>query len=226
VADRFHVTKTGNDALEKIRRKIWRTLDAESRTKFKVDRHKLKKRKKDLSNDEVIRLEEVLALSAELRSAYQAKENFFNLYEFTNKAEAEDSAHEWLSTLPTPLRSSFKQCINLLTHWRKEILNFYDHRVSNGFTESMNKKINDIERAGRGYAFEVIRAKLLFNEKPRMKTQKSITRKIRQETRALYFAGGSASNQKIYETVIIEATIEFGPHIPTLIEMITKKEII
>ena len=36
VADRFHVTKIANDALEQIRRKVWQHLDLETKSAFKT----------------------------------------------------------------------------------------------------------------------------------------------------------------------------------------------
>ncbi len=45
-----------------------------------------------------------------------------------------------------------------------EILAYFDHPVTNAYTESLNSLIRVMNRLGRGYSFEALRAKLLFAE--------------------------------------------------------------
>jgi len=45
-----------------------------------------------------------------------------------------------------------------------EILNYFDHPVTNAYTESLNSLIRVMDRMGRGYSFEALRAKILFTE--------------------------------------------------------------
>jgi transposase len=225
IADRFHVTKMANDALEKVRRKLWRHLGKETKTALKHDRHKLKSRRNTLSPEHAINLESVLSCMPELKTAYEAKEQFFDLYEHPSRQHAEVAAANWLSQLAPSIQADFKPCIAAITGWNKEIFNYYECKVTNAYTESANRLINDIERAGRGYDFEVIRAKLLYNEKSRRNTQQSIRRKVRQEISTHSLIGSFTKPQKMYETVFIEQAVEFGPHIPTLIELIDDGQI-
>ena len=46
-----------------------------------------------------------------------------------------------------------------------QIFNYYDCRISNAYTESINRIGKDINRMGRGYSFEVIRVRLLYEDK-------------------------------------------------------------
>ena len=52
-------------------------------------------------------------------------------------------------------------------NWRNEILAYFDHPISNGYTEALNGVAKVINRAGRGYSFEVLRARLLFGKEGR-----------------------------------------------------------
>lgn len=45
-----------------------------------------------------------------------------------------------------------------------EILNYFEHPVTNAYTESLNSLIRVMDRMGRGYSFEALRAKILFTE--------------------------------------------------------------
>jgi hypothetical protein len=41
---------------------------------------------------------------------------------------------------------------------------YFDHPVTNAYTESLNSLIRVMNRLGRGYSFEALRAKILFAE--------------------------------------------------------------
>jgi hypothetical protein len=48
-----------------------------------------------------------------------------------------------------------------MTNWETEIFNYFDHPITNAYTEALNGLIR---RMGRGYSFEALRAKILFTE--------------------------------------------------------------
>lgn len=50
--------------------------------------------------------------------------------------------------------------------WRCQawIINYFEHPVTNAYTESLNSLIRVMNRLGRGYSFEALRAKILFTE--------------------------------------------------------------
>jgi transposase len=45
-----------------------------------------------------------------------------------------------------------------------EILAYFDHPVTNAYTESLNNLIRVMNRLGRGYSFGALRAKIVFAE--------------------------------------------------------------
>jgi transposase len=45
-----------------------------------------------------------------------------------------------------------------------DILAYFKHPVTNAYTESLNSLIRVMDRMGRGYSFEALRAKILFTE--------------------------------------------------------------
>ncbi len=77
---------------------------------------------------------------------------------------------------------NFVRNTHMVQKWDTEIFNYFDHRVTNAFTESMNGIIRHIEGPGRGYSFEAIRAKILytygFKRVPKPKFDKTYNRNI------------------------------------------------
>lgn len=66
--------------------------------------------------------------------------------------------------IPSHLDGDFEGLLSIVKNWRREILAYFDHRFTNGSTEGVNAAIRQIDRQGRGYSFEVLRARLLCKE--------------------------------------------------------------
>ena len=47
-------------------------------------------------------------------------------------------------------------------NWKREIFNYFECTITNAYTESINNVIKSIEKAGKGYSYEVLRAKVLY----------------------------------------------------------------
>ncbi|MFX8262299.1 transposase, partial [Acinetobacter baumannii] len=62
------------------------------------------------------------------------------------------------------VRDAFSDLIRAFTNWQPFILNYFEHPVTNAYTESLNSLIRVMNRLGRGYSFEALRAKILFTE--------------------------------------------------------------
>lgn len=62
-------------------------------------------------------------------------------------------------------KDAYKDLVRAVNNWHVEIFNYFDKRLTNAYTESINSIIRQVERMGRGYSFDALRAKILFNEK-------------------------------------------------------------
>lgn len=62
-------------------------------------------------------------------------------------------------------KDAYKDLVRAVDNWHVEIFNYFDKRLTNAYTESINSIIRQVERMGRGYSFDALRAKILFNEK-------------------------------------------------------------
>jgi hypothetical protein len=62
------------------------------------------------------------------------------------------------------MRPHFGDLVRAVDNWYEPIFNYFDHSITNAYTESLNNLIRATNRNGRGYSFEALRAKILFNE--------------------------------------------------------------
>lgn len=213
VVDRWHVVRMGNDALETVRKKIRKDLNTRQRLKLKDDRFILLEREGRLSTDEHDKMLEWFELHPELELAYRMKESFHEMYNCGDKEDAQAFARAWLDSLPPEMEYAFGAARTALTNWWGEIFNFYDHRVINAYTESTNRLAKDMTRMGRGYSFEVMRARLIYEKQARKPTTKVRGRKPKSflPEKVMYHLSMADENVK---------AIEYGPHIPTLCDLL------
>lgn len=52
--------------------------------------------------------------------------------------------------------------ITAMGNWSGPVFNYFDYRVTNAYTESVNRLIADSNRLGRGYSFDVLRTRMLL----------------------------------------------------------------
>lgn len=145
-----------------------------------------------------------------LVAAYATKEAFHDLYDYLSRARA------WKDLIPTELDGTFREARNALDNWWTEIFNWYEYRISNGYTESINRLAKEMDRIGGGYSFDVIRARLVYDEMARKPMCKVVRPKPWQQTWELTM-GRMTPDIMTYSQ---EKGIEYGPHIPTLFDLL------
>jgi len=68
-----------------------------------------------------------------------------------------------------------------------------------------------------------VRARLLYEDKARDKTKTKLRKHVRKETTGMARTTTNTTIQsppKFYETVVEERAVEYGPHIPTLCDLL------
>jgi transposase len=152
VADRFHVVQNLNKAVTKARRDIQRTADEETQKCLKGSRWVLVTNEENLSGKGRQKLAEVCETSPELKQLHQLKEAFRNIFETDQTREqAATALAEWIEKVKVIGLKKLAAFLTTLGNWGEEILNYFNHRVTQGFVEGMNNKIKLIMRRGFGY---------------------------------------------------------------------------
>ncbi len=165
VIDKFHVVRMANDAIERVRKGLRGELTLKQKRGLMHDRFVLLKRERDLTQQDRLKLSGWVLNYPTLGEAYRLKEGFYGIYE---QAKSPDEALQllaaWHSQITDELRPYFADLVRAVTNWQPFILNYFEHPVTNAYTESLNGLIRVMNRLGRGYSFEALRAKILFTE--------------------------------------------------------------
>lgn len=164
VIDKFYVVRMANDALEKVRKSLREQLTTKQRRGLMNDRFVLLKRERDLTHQEAFLLDGWCKSYPELGLAYRQKEDFYQIYDAKTPEEAKALFSDWLSTLTPEIRAEYNDLVRAWQNWESYICNYFNHPVTNAYTESLNNLIRVMNRLGRGYSFEALRAKTLFAE--------------------------------------------------------------
>lgn len=164
IIDKFHVVRMANKAVDDYRKSLSSNLSQTERRAMMRSRYILLKRKKDLSEEDKFQLDIWTSNLAMLGLAHELKESFYKIYEAKDRHEAARRFWDWQLSVPKELEATFNDLIRAVKNWESEIFNYFDHRITNAFTESINSVIRKHESAGRGYSFEAVRTKILYTQ--------------------------------------------------------------
>lgn len=161
IVDKYHVLAMVNRGLDSVRKSLWKKQTKEERRHYKRRRHILLKRPHKLTDKQHLNLTGWLNNEPELRKAHELKEFFWDIYEMDREA-ATEAIRAWPGMIPDYLEGHFREAVTAVGNWEPEILAYFDTPYTNAYTEMMNGVAKTIYRQGRGYSFEVLRARVLF----------------------------------------------------------------
>lgn len=215
VVDKFHVLRMGNDAMEQTRKALRATLSDKERRGLMHDRFVLLKRRHSLTDGEYLKLSGWISNYPLLGEAYRLKEEYFGIYDAADGFEARERYRRWVYSIPPELVEHWKPILTAWSNWQPEILEYFEHRITNALTESLNSVLRSLERAGRGYSFDVLRAKILFSERAHKHTRPKFARQPVPPQREPRLAGLIDSFEE-HESVLMKRTIITAPKPPKM----------
>lgn len=166
VVDKFHVVRMANQALDSVRKSLKDKMTPKERRTLMRERYILLKRKHDLNERDVFLLETWLGNISDLKEAHELKEEFYGVWDTNDSDEGRERYKYWRQRcISSNSKDASKDLVRAVDNWQDEIFNYFDKKLTNAYTESINSIIRQVERMGRGYSFEALRAKILFNEK-------------------------------------------------------------
>ena len=168
VADRFHVMKQLNDRLTQMRRAIQRQADDATKQALKGSRWLLVNNRDTLTQEEQIRLQEILDASPGLRTLYLLKEEFRTICEkCRDQEQAKRFLRAWVWKAEITEDPFLRKFVKTLKNWWQEILNYFHERVTNGFVEGINRAIRTLINRAYGYRnFDNFRLHVLAQHPP------------------------------------------------------------
>jgi transposase len=152
VADKFHIIRRVNQALDQKRVKVQNELRQGRRGGLYRSRYLLLRAREHLKETERADWQRLVSDYPGLRQVWEFKERFRAIYSAKTKTEGARCLKEWAKLVRGSELDEFKSVLPmLLGRWKDEILNYFDHRVTNGYVEGKNNRIKVIKRIAYGY---------------------------------------------------------------------------
>lgn len=161
VIDKFHVIQYAQRALDTIRKQVKADLPNDRKRILTNDRWVLLKNKEDLTEKDISLRDTWFEEFPELGVAYWLKETLRDIYTSKDRYEAYQRYYQWECRIPDNFKA-FKDLQRTYNNNKKEIFNYFLQPYTNAYTESINNIIKTVEKAGKGYSYEVLRAKVLY----------------------------------------------------------------
>jgi transposase len=162
IVDKWHIVSKANDALDRVRSRHRRII------KDKRNPHRgrllLHTKPERLSPMRRMVLDAVVANTPLIGDAWRAKEGFYDIWKAADRAAAEARYDAWKAGLPASIKPEFGKLVITVDNWREEIFTYFEYRFTNAYTEARNRLVKDIQREGRGYRFDRLRAKAILQE--------------------------------------------------------------
>jgi transposase len=164
VVDHFHVVADANRRMDEARRI---EQDVHQKRKVKIPKKIFLIGNEKLGEKEKQRLDELLNKYPTLKAFYWGKEKIRELYWQESQAEAVKFLDNIILNLKSDDDGELIRWGNTLKHWHEPILNYFDNRTTNGFTEGCNTKIKMLKRISYGLKnIEVYWRKMLLGFVP------------------------------------------------------------
>ena len=162
VADRFHMIRLVQWAMERVRKAEQKRLCHHSRM-FKSNKTILTKPYEKLTEEELIKLEGILRCSPRLRCAYALKYAFSKVLRFKDHTNISWALSAWIDLVKSADLPEMNSLVKSFTYWYEEIRSALIYPYSNGFTEGCNNKIKVLKRISFGLRnFERFRNRILY----------------------------------------------------------------
>jgi transposase len=176
VADRFHLVRGANTALDSIRRERQRQVGRRRPKGARRSGHLatwapelfrarrlLAKGRERLSERERRRLCELFGADPVIGAAWALKEAFRAIYRASDRAEAEARLDRFLGAVDRAVLPAFSSFAEGLRGWRQELLAYFDEPTTNGYAEGVINKVKVIKRRAYGLpSFASFRRRVLI----------------------------------------------------------------
>lgn len=160
--DKYHFIRQVTWAMEKVRKRLQKTMTATMRKYYKRSRKLLLTRYAKLKDENKKSCDLMLMYNDDLRLAHWLKEKFYDICQDTKYSRQRKDFSDWIKTAESSGLKEFEECASTYRHWSKEILNAFKYGITNGPTEGFNNKIKVLKRVSYGIRnFERFRTRIL-----------------------------------------------------------------
>jgi transposase len=158
VHDKFHLITYLNEAIDKVRRR-----EVKEHEELKHSRYAMLKNEENLTAKQRIKFEEIRAANFEVSRAWEARENFKEVFKNASLEESEAIFLEWFEAVKESEIKEVIKVAGMFGNHLRGVLNAMTSNLSNATAERLNGKIQLLKSIGRGYRkFENFRSAILF----------------------------------------------------------------
>ena len=163
VHDKFHVSKYLNEAVDKVRRRENKDLQADGDDRLKGTRQLWLFNEDKLDEDRHNELLAAMRNDLKTGRAWAIKENFRHFWTYTYASSAEGYFARWYSWAIRSRLEPVKKVARMLKKHLGGSLSYFRHPITNAITEGFNSRIQSIKSAARGFrSFANYRMRVLF----------------------------------------------------------------
>lgn len=152
VFDRFHVQRLASDAVDQVRRSLWRAMQGTGGADdLKGTRYALLKSPWNLTRQERQKLHELQRTNRKLYRAYLLKEALARALDYKQPKRAEQALREWLQWASRSRLAPFVRVARTIRTHLDGILAYIRHRLTNAVVEGINNRLRMVARRAFGF---------------------------------------------------------------------------
>ena len=162
IVDKYHFIRQITWAIEKVRKRLQKTMPVSLRKYYKRSRRLILTRYNKLKDESKKACDLMLQYNEDLRLAHSLKEWFYEICQNKKYSEQRIYFFEWIKNAEKSGIAEFEKCAATYRNWSKEILNAFKYGLTNGPTEGFNNKIKVLKRISYGMSnFKRFRTRIL-----------------------------------------------------------------
>lgn len=151
VFDLFHVVKGYGRVIDEVRREELRKASVKDRTVIKGSRYLLLKNRHNLRPEQCDRLDELLAVNANLNATYVLKDQLKVIYRYGRRSDAKQALDDWCVMATKIDNPWMRKFIQMLRRRQEGILNHCQFAIGTSVLEGVNNTIKVIKRKAYGF---------------------------------------------------------------------------
>lgn len=162
IIDKYHFRRQLTWAIDRIRKRLQKTMPACLRKYYKRSRFIIHKPYNSLSKEDKERCDIMLLYNDDLRRAHSLKEWFNAISNESKYSVLRKELFAWLQDAETCGIKELEDVAATYRRWIKGIINAFKYNLSNGVTEGFNNKIKVLKRNSYGIKdFKCFRTRIL-----------------------------------------------------------------
>lgn len=150
IIDKYHFIRQVTWAIEKVRKRLQKTMPYDLRKYYKRSRKLILTRYHKLKDENKKAVDLMLLYNDDLRLAHSLKEWFYDICQSDKYSYQRTAFSDWIKRAEDSGIPEFIQCAATYRRWSKEIKNAFKYGLTNGPTEGFNNKIKVLKRVSFG----------------------------------------------------------------------------